>query len=85
LAIRTKHLSSIGGPALVKAPLQRYDVLSLRGIANQAEGLIRDTRRSIHAQDQLIEEIVALISIRAHSSLSNCFGVLTLISNEALP
>jgi len=36
-AIRTKHLTSIGGPALVKGPLQTYDVLSLRGIASQGD------------------------------------------------
>jgi len=37
LAIRTRHLSSIGGPGLVKGPLQTYDVLSLRGKASQAD------------------------------------------------
>jgi hypothetical protein len=37
LAIRTKHLTSIGGPDLVKGPLQTYDVLLLNGFATQAD------------------------------------------------
>jgi len=37
LAIRTRHLSSIGGSALVKEPLQTYEVLPLRGTASQAD------------------------------------------------
>jgi hypothetical protein len=37
LAIRTRHLSSIGGPALVKGPLQTYDALPVRGMACQAD------------------------------------------------
>jgi hypothetical protein len=37
LAIRTRHLSSVGGPALVRGPLQTYDVLPLRGMASQAD------------------------------------------------
>ncbi len=37
LAIQTRHLSSIGGPALVKGPLQTYEVLPLRGTARQAD------------------------------------------------
>jgi hypothetical protein len=37
LAIRTRHLSSIGGPASVKGPLQTYDALPVRGMASQAD------------------------------------------------
>ena len=37
LAIRTEHLTSIGGPDLVKGPLQTYDVVRLRGTATQAD------------------------------------------------
>jgi hypothetical protein len=37
VAIRTKHLTGIGGPALIKGPLQTYEVLPLRGIAGQAD------------------------------------------------
>jgi hypothetical protein len=37
LAIQTKHLTSIGGPDLVKGPLQTYDVLVLEGFASQAD------------------------------------------------
>jgi hypothetical protein len=37
LAIRTRHLSSIGGSTLVKGSLQTYDVLPLRGRASQAD------------------------------------------------
>ena len=37
LAIRTRHLSSIGGSALVKGQLQTYEVLPLRGKASQAD------------------------------------------------
>jgi hypothetical protein len=35
-AIRTKHLTSIGGPDLVEGPLQTYDTVQLRGTASQA-------------------------------------------------
>jgi hypothetical protein len=38
LAIRTRHLSSIGGSALVEGSLQTYDVLPLRGAAAWAAG-----------------------------------------------
>jgi len=37
LAIRTEHLTSIGGTDLVKGPLQTYDVVRLRGTATQAD------------------------------------------------
>jgi hypothetical protein len=37
LAIRTRHLSSIGGPALIKGPPQIYDALPVRGMASQAD------------------------------------------------
>ena len=37
LAIRTRHLGSVGGSALVKGSLQTYDVLPLRGTASQAD------------------------------------------------
>jgi hypothetical protein len=37
LAIRTKHLTRIGGPDLIKGPLQTYDRLLLRGIASHAD------------------------------------------------
>ena len=37
LAIRTRHLTSIGGPDLVKGPLQTYDVVRLKGKASQAD------------------------------------------------
>jgi hypothetical protein len=37
LAIRTRHLSSIGGSTLVKGSLQTYDVLPLQGTASQAD------------------------------------------------
>lgn len=37
LAIRTKQLTSIGGPGLVEGPLQTYDVVQLRGTASQAD------------------------------------------------
>ena len=37
LAIRTRHLSSIGGPASVKGPLQTYNALPVRGMASQVD------------------------------------------------
>ena len=37
LAIRTKHLTSFGGPALIKGPLQIYEVVLLHGVASQAD------------------------------------------------
>jgi hypothetical protein len=37
LAVRTKHLTSFGGPGLVNGPLQTYDVVRLRGTASQAD------------------------------------------------
>jgi hypothetical protein len=37
LALRTKHFISIGGPDLVKGPLQTYNVLLLNGLATQAD------------------------------------------------
>jgi hypothetical protein len=37
LAIRTKHLTNVGGPDSVKGPLQTYDVLLLEGFASQAD------------------------------------------------
>lgn len=37
LAIKTKHLTSIGGPALIQGPLQTYEVLLLQGVAGQAD------------------------------------------------
>lgn len=36
-AIRTKHLTSIGGPVLIEGPLQTYDTVQLRGTASQAD------------------------------------------------
>jgi hypothetical protein len=36
-AVRTTHLTSIGGPGLVEGPLQTYDVVRLRGKASQAD------------------------------------------------
>jgi hypothetical protein len=37
LAIRTRHLSGIGGSALIKGPLQTYNALPVRGLASQVD------------------------------------------------
>jgi hypothetical protein len=36
LAVITDHLTSIGGPRLVKGALQRYEVIELEGVAQFA-------------------------------------------------
>jgi hypothetical protein len=43
------------------------------------------TRGDRYNPNQLIEGIVPFIPVRAHSSLSHCLRVFTLITNEALP
>jgi hypothetical protein len=36
-AIHTRHLTSVGGPGLIKGPLQTYNVVLLQGTAHQAD------------------------------------------------
>ena len=43
VAIRTEQRTSIGGPALVRGPLQLYDVVILEGTAEFAPGSARPT------------------------------------------